>query len=458
MIRIANSDGSVAEALDYATFGARRAVGNPAGSGTSSTNTPRGFTGHEYVDGTDVIHMNGRIYDAKLGRFLQADPLIQAPTNGQSWNAYTYVFNNPLVYTDPTGNFSLRQTLGLIIAIVGTIFMPYLAPVFTKLGAAMLVGFVSGYVSTGTLQGGLFGAFSAAVFYGIGTKFQQIQAANGAEFKGVFGTGLTGDQFANKVLSHGVAGGVMSRLQGGKFGHGFLSAGVAELTSPMIDGVGGGAVRAAPARVAAAALVGGTVSVATGGKFGNGASQAAFSRLFNQEMHAFNAENLRRKNAITQRIDDFIEQYPGRKIPLSAAELGVLTEYTYGELMFNQSVEGNYDGMSNREFGNLMQGSRGDSQIFNGYNREVFSIYGMPGGYSGTHLGTDINYMMQGMSWAAGGYTRSTMHRAIEAWNTASFVQDVGGGNFTARNLLQISHAKYWADYGYSYYHSRAGK
>ena len=126
--------------------------------------------------------------------------------------------------------------------------------------------------------------------------------------------------------------------------------------------------------------------------------------------------------------------------------------------MFNQSVEGNYDGMSNREFGNLMQGSRGDSQIFNGYNREVFSIYGMPGGYSGTHLGTDINYMMQGMSWAAGGYTRSTMHRAIEAWNTASFVQDVGGGNFTARNLLQISHAKYWADYGYSYYHSRAGK
>lgn len=285
LVRIANIDGSVAEALDYATFGARRAFGNPAGSGATSPNTSRGFTGHEYVDGTDVIHMNGRIYDATLGRFLQADPLIQAPTNGQSWNAYTYVFNNPLVYTDPTGNFSLRQALGLIIAIVGTIFMPYLAPVFTKLGAAMLVGFVSGYVSTGTLQGGLFGAFSAAVFYGIGTKFQQIQAANGADFKGVFGTGLTGDQFANKVLSHGMAGGVMSRLQGGKFGHGFLSAGVAELTAPMIDGIGGGAVKAAPARVAAAALVGGTVSELTGGKFGNGAMQAAFSRAFNDELH-----------------------------------------------------------------------------------------------------------------------------------------------------------------------------
>ena len=74
---------SVAEALDYATFGARRAVGNPAGSGTSSTNTPRGFTGHEYVDGTDVIHMNGRIYDPTLGRFLQADPVIQDTSTPQ---------------------------------------------------------------------------------------------------------------------------------------------------------------------------------------------------------------------------------------------------------------------------------------------------------------------------------------------------------------------------------------
>lgn len=40
-----------------------------------------------------VIHMNGRIYDPQLGRFLQPDPVIQEPTNAQSWNAYTYVFN-----------------------------------------------------------------------------------------------------------------------------------------------------------------------------------------------------------------------------------------------------------------------------------------------------------------------------------------------------------------------------
>ena len=52
--------------------------------------------------------MNGRIYDPQLGRFLQPDPVIQDPTNAQSWNAYTYVFNNPLAYTDPSGMMSER--------------------------------------------------------------------------------------------------------------------------------------------------------------------------------------------------------------------------------------------------------------------------------------------------------------------------------------------------------------
>jgi hypothetical protein len=47
--------------------------------------------------------MNGRIYDPLLGRFLSADILVQAPGNLQSYNRYSYVFNNPLSYTDPSG-------------------------------------------------------------------------------------------------------------------------------------------------------------------------------------------------------------------------------------------------------------------------------------------------------------------------------------------------------------------
>lgn len=47
--------------------------------------------------------MNGRGYDPRLGRFLSVDPFIQSPTNTQSINPYTYIFNNPLSGTDPTG-------------------------------------------------------------------------------------------------------------------------------------------------------------------------------------------------------------------------------------------------------------------------------------------------------------------------------------------------------------------
>jgi hypothetical protein len=47
--------------------------------------------------------MNGRIYDAQLGRFLSADVLVQFPGSLQSFNRYSYVHNNPLSFTDPSG-------------------------------------------------------------------------------------------------------------------------------------------------------------------------------------------------------------------------------------------------------------------------------------------------------------------------------------------------------------------
>jgi hypothetical protein len=49
--------------------------------------------------------MNGRIYDPILARFLSPDPNVQFVANLQSYNRYTYVLNNPLAYTDPTGFF-----------------------------------------------------------------------------------------------------------------------------------------------------------------------------------------------------------------------------------------------------------------------------------------------------------------------------------------------------------------
>lgn len=46
---------------------------------------------------------NGRVYDQWLGRFLSPDPFIQAPTYSQNYNRYSYAWNNPLKYTDPSG-------------------------------------------------------------------------------------------------------------------------------------------------------------------------------------------------------------------------------------------------------------------------------------------------------------------------------------------------------------------
>lgn len=63
----------------------------------------RGYTGHEHLQIIGLINMNGRIYDPKLHRFLQPDNFVQDPTNTQNYNRYSYVLNNPLKYTDPSG-------------------------------------------------------------------------------------------------------------------------------------------------------------------------------------------------------------------------------------------------------------------------------------------------------------------------------------------------------------------
>ena len=49
------------------------------------------------VNDFEVIHMGGRTYNPILGRFMQADPFVQAPGNLQNYNRYSYVLNNPML-------------------------------------------------------------------------------------------------------------------------------------------------------------------------------------------------------------------------------------------------------------------------------------------------------------------------------------------------------------------------
>lgn len=67
----------------------------------------RGYTGHEHLKSINIIHMNGRLYDPAIHRFLQPDNFVQDPYNTQSFNRYAYCLNNPFMYTDQNGEFWL---------------------------------------------------------------------------------------------------------------------------------------------------------------------------------------------------------------------------------------------------------------------------------------------------------------------------------------------------------------
>jgi RHS repeat-associated protein len=103
---VTDANGAIAEQRGYDAFGKPRqgswADLNPPRL-SSISNTPRGFTQHEHLNSVELIHMNGRAFDYNLGRFLSVDPIIQFPTNSQSLNPYSYIMNNPLAGTDPTG-------------------------------------------------------------------------------------------------------------------------------------------------------------------------------------------------------------------------------------------------------------------------------------------------------------------------------------------------------------------
>lgn len=241
--------------------------------------TSRGFTGHEMVYEVGIIHMNGRIYDPSLGRFLQADPFIQEPTLMASLNRYSYVLNNPLNAVDPTGYFfdPLKKLRRNIIRASVKVF------------GAEVVNFVGSFVA-----GHLGGSLGVAVWT---YDFSRAMGASVNEArKGAAMSYASAEAFSHiggqdwgktaKVVAHGVVGGVSSVMQGGKFGHGFVSAGFTKLLN--VNNIYGDAqgFGHSAARVTMAALIGGSISDVTGGKFANGATSAAMGQLFNGESEA----------------------------------------------------------------------------------------------------------------------------------------------------------------------------
>lgn len=128
----------------------------------------RGYTGHEHFFQVGLIHMNGRMYDPKLHTFLSVDNYIQDPFNTQNYNRFGYVLNNPLMYTDPSGEFIWAVVIAG--AIIGAVMggASYIGQAIQtgdwswgKFGMSVLGGAVSG-----AIMGAITGGAGSAITWG----------------------------------------------------------------------------------------------------------------------------------------------------------------------------------------------------------------------------------------------------------------------------------------------------
>lgn len=186
----------------------------------------RGYTGHEMLSEFDIINMNGRLYDPVLGRFFSPDNYVQMPDNSQNFNRYSYCLNNPLKYTDPSGEF-WNLILG---AAIGGIFN--WASHGFQLNAKGLgyfaTGAVAGAVGAGlasgvnvAMAGGNFWTGAAGLAQGISSTGFLAGAATGASagFAGgfIYGAGnswIDGNSFGKGLLA-GLGSGSLGALEGG---------------------------------------------------------------------------------------------------------------------------------------------------------------------------------------------------------------------------------------------------
>jgi hypothetical protein len=287
-------------------------------------------------------------------------------------------------------------------------------------------------VQTGTLRGALTGAVSAAAFYGVGQAFTQSNSAwaynadKSMNFSG----------YAAKTLSHGLAGGVMAELQGGQFGHGFVSAGFSEALSPAIGGI-----KSTPMQAIAVAAAGGTASVLAGGKFANGAVTASFGFAFNTLVHAkdpvndYDEDAERKIEPLRQRALDIVYRSPGEDgvVDMSKAEFNEVFDYEMARVSMRSEIRGGYENLGPMDFAKeaIIQG---DSLFYGDNGNTRYRIDG-----SGPYLGGNLNYVNQGIVFAAAGRNPSELMVSVGYWNLVRSASPV----YTNERMG-------WAAYGYN--------
>lgn len=163
IIAVTNQAGNIVEKRLFDAWGKITRVQNGSGANLAKlTVIDRGYTGHEHLQGVGLIHMNARLYDPIVHRFLQPDNFIQDPYNTQNFNRYGYVLNNPLKFTDATGEFAW------IPVIIGAVIGAYSGGVLANGGEFNPTkwewnGKTLGYMLGGAIVGGVTGGVSNGI-------------------------------------------------------------------------------------------------------------------------------------------------------------------------------------------------------------------------------------------------------------------------------------------------------
>nr|WP_281261728.1 RHS repeat-associated core domain-containing protein [Aphanothece hegewaldii] len=107
-IGLANGTGTEVADFRYDSFGNLR-VSSGIAAHTGNAGGDFGFQGQWLESESGLYYFRARDYDSKTGLFLSRDPVDIIETEPESFNPYQFVYNNPLVYSDPTGMFTLVE-------------------------------------------------------------------------------------------------------------------------------------------------------------------------------------------------------------------------------------------------------------------------------------------------------------------------------------------------------------
>jgi len=280
----------------------------------------RGYTGHEHFTEVGIIHMNGRIYDPMLKQFLSPDNFIQDPENSQSYNRYGYAWNNPLLYTDPSGEI-FQIGIGLAIGIGAAI---------GALSYTIQAIFVTGtFDFSGFTKSVFMGALSGAVSFGIGELASAILPNLLNTTKLAIDMKVwVGKTIAFQAMSatmHAVSQGVIAGISGGKFLQGAASALISSAVAGAVQGAGNiaGLKDSGFRTILFGTVSGGISAELTGGNFWQGAAIGLAVSGLNHVAHkAFGPGDPPKRKVINNTKEALNHFYNGNGEPV---KLGVKT-------------------------------------------------------------------------------------------------------------------------------------